>query len=132
VSIVTFTYNYILAQAFSVVSIIVFSVFLSNKNTNPIICSLILNDKGGIQLLSGSTSQSSNILTTIELPPIYYQLQASSRFSFIGCWLVMTPDYSKSTPQQDISKVFPKQLFIFRDSVSEQDFSRIANVIKQL
>lgn len=57
----------------------------------------------------------------------YYQLQTSSRFSFLGCWLSLKPMAK--------SKVLPskkKQLFIYRDSLSKQDFSRLAQVLKNL
>ncbi|MBU2869620.1 hypothetical protein, partial [Colwellia sp. E2M01] len=64
-----------------------------------------------------------------ELRPNEYQLLAQSRFSFLGCWLIMQP---KNDPLQKSTQVLPKQLFIFRDSVSAQDFSRLAKIIKQL
>lgn len=60
----------------------------------------------------------------------YYQLQTSSRFSFLGCWLNLTPITitAQKTPQESKTK----QIFIYRDSLSEQDFSRLAWLLKSL
>ncbi len=59
---------------------------------------------------------------------VYYQLQTSSRLSFLGCWLTLVPVTAKSTLV--VSK--RKQLFIYRDSLCEQDFSRLSRVLKDL
>jgi len=62
----------------------------------------------------------------------YYQLHVSSRISFLGCWLVLQPTSTVSTilhPKNNNSKTL---LFIYRDSLSKQDFSRLSNVIAQL
>nr|WP_157825901.1 hypothetical protein [Colwellia sp. Bg11-28] len=63
---------------------------------------------------------------------ISYQLLAESRLSFIGCWLVLMPNSSASAQHRTHGKGYPKQFFIFRDSLHEQDFSRLARVINQL
>jgi len=56
----------------------------------------------------------------------YYQLQTNSRFSFLGCWLTLMP----ATAQNTLLKGKKKQLFIYRDSLSEQDFSRLSRAKK--
>lgn len=58
----------------------------------------------------------------------YYQLRADSRLSFFGCWLIFN-DIS-STQKPIVHK--NKQLFIYRDSLSAQDFSRLTHVIKNI
>lgn len=57
-----------------------------------------------------------------------YQLQANSRLSFLGCWLFFVAASS------DISNDAPKhkRLFIFRDSLTEQDFSRLSAVLERV
>jgi len=58
----------------------------------------------------------------------YFQLQTSSRLSFLGCWLTLIPITAKNTFLANKHK----QLFIYRDSLCEQDFSRISRVLKDL
>jgi len=58
----------------------------------------------------------------------YYQLQANSRLSFLGCWLTLTSVTENST--RLASKY--KQLFIYRDSLSQKDFSRLSLVLRKL
>ena len=117
VIIVNFTFHYILAQSLAVVSIISLSVFLSRRNNEPIISSLKLTTSGEIYLHKNQVS---------------YQLLPASRISFIGCWLVMVPNESILSQCSNAASNTPKQLFIYRDSLSNQDFSRLARVIKQL
>jgi 3'-phosphoadenosine 5'-phosphosulfate sulfotransferase (PAPS reductase)/FAD synthetase len=101
----------------AVVSIIWLSLFLSSSDEKPLSTSLTLTDTGSIYLNNEQIS---------------YQLLADSRLSFIGCWLVMIPNVPLHTLRNKVAKTIPKQLFIFRDSINEQDFSRITRVIKQL
>ncbi len=58
----------------------------------------------------------------------YYQLQANSRLSFLGCWLTLTLVTANSTLL--VSK--HKQLFIYRDSLSQEGFSRLSLVLRNL
>jgi hypothetical protein len=114
---VSFTFYYTLAQTVAVVSIIFVSLFLSISNKKPFTNALILTNTGNIQFNNEQVS---------------YQLLTDSRLSFIGCWLVMIQDVPLLATRINIPQTTPKQLFIFRDSISEQDFSRIARVVKQL
>ena len=66
-----------------------------------------------------------------------YQLHVSSRCSFLGCWLVLQPISAVGT--LFVAKKFvaknkrvKKLFFIYRDSLSRHDFSRLAKVIAQL
>lgn len=65
-----------------------------------------------------------------------FQLLATSRYSFFGCWLhvvslsnLTLPGLSTKTINQQNQK---KWLFIYRDSLSTQDFSRLTKVIRAL
>lgn len=127
---ITFTYNYLHVIGIVAFTVLAISFFLSenattkNDNlrdtarlhtTNLNNCVLILTNTGEVKL--GANSEN-------------YQLQSNSRFSFIGCWLVLsTSDNSLNLAHHKKTR---KQLFIFKDSISKQDFSRIANVINQL
>jgi len=56
----------------------------------------------------------------------YFQLLPSSRLSFVGCWLTLN-SLSALQPTANL-----KQVFIFRDSLSAQDFSRLSLVMRNL
>jgi hypothetical protein len=59
-----------------------------------------------------------------------FQLLVSSRYSFFGCWLDM---YSSKAMTKAINKKHKKkQLFIYRDSLSPKDFSRLSQIIRKL
>ncbi len=96
-----------------VASIIVTGAFLSFKSNDQISQYLLLTDDG--QLSIDNDSQD-------------YKLLASSRLGFLGCWLELQPIKVSATP----SKMKNKHLFIFRDSLNGQDFSRLVRVVKQL
>ena len=117
VILVSFTFHYGLALGLAVVSIISLSLLLSVRNNKPITSSFTLTNTGGIEFDNDKIS---------------YQLLAESRLSFIGCWLVLMPNNSVVTQHSHSAKKDPRQLFIFRDSLHEQDFSRLASVINQL
>lgn len=147
ISIVIFTFNYILAQSIAALCIIVLCVYLSFKSEHVVNQSLLLSKAGEIQILAQQPSlqslnnpSRSSFAKPLNLPTRTYQLQASSRFNFIGCWLIMIPNSPATELQYKpamnnecaLLNTTPKKLFIFRDSITAQDFSRIANVIKQL
>jgi len=58
----------------------------------------------------------------------YYQLQANSRLSFLGCWLTLTSVTENST----LLASKHKPLFIYRDSLSQKDFARLSLVLRKL
>ncbi len=62
----------------------------------------------------------------------YYQLQVSSRFSFLGCWLVLQPVKNLNALGETKVRVADSWYFIYRDSLDKQDFSCLSNVISQL
>jgi len=55
-----------------------------------------------------------------------FQLDVSSRVGWFGCWLVLTPSLKN---KKDDSVQY---LFLIKDSVSSQNYSRISRVIKKL
>ena len=61
-----------------------------------------------------------------------YQLQANSRISFLGCWLILQPVSDTSLIINNQNNNVKIRFFIFRDSLSKQDFSRLSQVINQL
>jgi len=57
------------------------------------------------------------------------KLNACSRESFLGCWLY----FDDKTAQQFFKEAnFSQPWFIFRDSLKDQDYSRLARIIKML
>jgi len=66
-----------------------------------------------------------------------FQLLASSRYSFFGCWLHMSALSNQHKSNRYLSKpllnaINKKRLFIYRDSLSTEDFSRLSQVIRKL
>lgn len=114
----SFTFHYGIALWLAIISIISLSLFLSISHLNkPITNSLTLTKAGVVELNNDQIS---------------YQLLPESRLSFIGCWLVLIPNDNAVTQHSNPDKKYPKQLFIFKDSLHKQDFSRLARVINQL
>lgn len=101
----------------AVVAIISLSLFLRKSNNNTIGHSFVLTHTGGLYF---------------DKDPLSYQLIATSRLGFIGCWLIMVPSEPKLHQRSHTANTVSKQYFIFRDSISGQDFSRLARVIRQL
>ena len=77
----------------------------------------------------------------------HHQLLACSRVSFLGCWLVCSTTNNSSTLKESIlengkereetgnyliSKSKLVYYFIYKDSLSAEDFARLSRTIKQL
>ena len=114
---IRFTFYYVIAQINAVAAIIFLSLFLSKSNNNAIAHSFVLTYTGGL---------------CFDKDQLSYQLLTTSRLGFIGCWVIMVPSELTLNQCGNTNNTSPKQLFIFRDSISDQDFSRLARVIKQL
>jgi len=101
-------------------SIILIGVVNSGKHTKKAIGSFVLTSEGAI---SYSDEQYS------------YQLLASSRFSFFGCWLLMKPtkgiENNNITGITNVDSIVIKH-FIYRDSLNGQDFARLIKVLNSL
>jgi hypothetical protein len=61
-----------------------------------------------------------------------YQLLEKSRLGFIGCWLSLQQTSVLISPRNKINQTASRQLFIFRDSLSEQDYARLISVLRQI
>ena len=117
-----FTYAYHVALVVAVMTFVLLGFLLTKHRTSDVIVSRFeLNSQG---LCSFDDTE-------------HYQLQANSRFSFLGCWLVLQP--LTAQPLSAVNSIVndnytfkATKFFIYRDSLSEQDFSRLSNVISQL
>jgi len=110
--IISFSYAYHLALALAAISFIVASVVVSQANTEQAELAYGFEiNQHGICSFDGQE---------------HFQLLSSSRLSFVGCWLTMN-SLSALQPTANL-----KQVFIFRDSLSAQDFSRLSLVMKNL
>ena len=108
------------------------SLFLARKRSIKSIAFQLVLDENSILLLN----KADNDLVERALDKEeQFQILASSRYSFLGCWLHLEPfpklhtsDYLSGTINKQKQK---KSLFIFRDSLSEKDFSRLSQAIKK-
>jgi hypothetical protein len=57
-----------------------------------------------------------------------FQLDVHSRVGWFGCWLVLTSTSSVAVSHEKVVR----HLFLFKNSVSLQDYSRISRIIKRL
>jgi len=117
VTLISFSYAYILALVILIASLLYISIYISLENNEDFTHYLSITTDG---------------LLTINNEKMEYQLLATSRLGFIGCWLTLQKrsvlvNSSKKTPQVTL-----RELFIFRDSLSEQDYARLVNVLKQI
>jgi len=112
-----FTYAYYFALMVVVSSVVLVGVYLATQNHQHVgFLNFELNEQGQCFFDDGSG----------------YQLHTSSRLSFLGCWLILQPIQTVNVVPSTKSHRAMNSLFIFRDSLSSQDFSRIAKVLSQL
>jgi hypothetical protein len=112
-----FTYAYHLTLALASLTFVFLSVLLVKQSPQHIILSRFELNSQGLCIFEGNK---------------YYQMQMGSRFSFLGCWLTLQPLTAVSTMENTCNDNSKKVCFIYRDSLSSQDFSRLSNVISQL
>lgn len=69
----------------------------------------------------------------VKVQPMQYQLAKSSRVSVLGCWLCFEQQSGNAiiTPLAHANKP-PQHWFVYRDSLSAQDYSRLTRVINNL
>jgi len=115
VAIFYFQHNFLLNSSLSLIFFIGLSFYLFSKPFNnahaPLITFLI--DVNGY----GEFYAFKNINEALNV-----QLLASSRVSFIGCWL----DFQLKGENKQ------RSLFIYKDSLLKNDYSRLLNIIAQL
>lgn len=117
ITLVSYTYYYVLALNITAIGTIAICVFINKDTTESIVGSVIITATGSV---------------CFDQELVWYQLKPSSRTCFIGCWLDFIPEECQTSLKPDEISSIPKRLFIFRDSLNGQDFSRITRVIKQL
>lgn len=112
---VYFTYAYHLILAGTVLSVLLFGILLAKKEKSVVVARFELDNQGSCSFDGVH----------------YYQLLTQSRFSFLGCWLYLQ-NCNDNTRYSANDNDAIKRVFIFRDSLCEDDFSRLSNVISQL
>jgi hypothetical protein len=93
----------------------------------------VMFDEGGIFSFEEIPKSSNENIGDVKKQ---FQLLASSRYSFFGCWLHMAPlpgKYSEARYPDAINKTLKRKwLFIYRDSLTAEDFSRLSTMIIKL
>ncbi|MGL1959259.1 MAG: hypothetical protein OCD00_18350 [Colwellia sp.] len=117
----SFTLAYQLALMLLVSAIVIVGFILSKKIdiAQTALFSFSLTKQGDCQFTGNNHLSACN-----------YQLQPNSRISFLGCWLLLKPIEIHDDNRKNTTKI--KQIFIFRDSLSEQSFSRLTSVINNI
>jgi hypothetical protein len=114
------TDTYLVILSLLVFSIIFIGVMNADKSKRKLLHSFMLTTAGDMSFLNEQCS---------------YQLLASSRFSFLGCWLLMKPamlvEHNSLSETKDISCAV-RRYFIYRDSLTGQDFARLIKVLSSL
>jgi len=75
---------------------------------------------------------SSDGFIKIKNDSLTYQVQATSRLSFVGCWLDIELATDNINPINKTKSKVLTELFIYKDSLSEQDYARLVSVINSL
>ena len=112
-----FTYAYHLALAVAVMTFLLLGISLTRKSFQYDTVSRFELNSQGLCSFEGND---------------HYQLQDNSRFGFLGCWLVLQPMTTVNSMLNVKNNNAKTSFFIYRDSLSKQDFSRISKVISQL
>jgi hypothetical protein len=127
------TYAYQFALVAVVVMLTIISIVISKtESRQPTPLQLRFDEDGACSFESTlkESDESSNDVKK------HFQLLASSRYSFFGCWLHMVPLSSTHIPNHlpdGINNIFIKKwLFIYRDSLTDEDFSRLSQMIRKL
>lgn len=131
ISYVTYAYQFVLVIA--VLTITIISVLITKQGDEQVTTLQLTLDKYGIcsfEHTLGNRAESTDDIKE------QFQLLTSSQYSFFGCWLVMQPlsNISSTAPLFSVinKKRKNKLLFIYRDSLSAVDFSRLSQVIRNL
>lgn len=125
------TYAYQLVLGIAVLTITLVSTLIIKRNqTQLTMYQMVLNENGVCSFeFSTKDAPKSNAYSKEQ-----FQLLASSRYSFFGCWLHMETLPNLSSSQyipNAINKSHKKRwLFIYRDSLTAEGFSRLSHVIR--
>ena len=108
------------------------SLFLAHEGSRKSIAFQLVLDENSILLLNKIDN---NLVERALDKEGNFQILASSRYSFLGCWLHLEPFPKLHSPECFFDTINEekqkKSLFIFRDSLSAKDFSRLSQAIKK-
>jgi len=124
---VTQTFYYHFALILSVFSICLVGIYLASENTlaHSMLYQISIDEQRQLkfthQLINDSPTKSLEINHTL------YQILPSSRLSFFGVWLHLSP--IKNADKLFQSKKSVIRLFIFRDSLSAKDYACLNQIL---
>jgi len=131
ISYVTYAYQFVLVIA--VLIITVMSVLIAKQSNEQLATLQITLDEHGIFSFEYRLEKTGE--STVDTKE-QFQLLATSRYSFFGCWLHLVPLSNLSSSATLSYSIYKrrknKRLFIYRDSLSAEDFSRLSQVIRKL
>ncbi|WP_425451868.1 protein YgfX [Candidatus Colwellia aromaticivorans] len=131
ISYVTYAYQFLLVTV--VLTITLLSIFVAKKRNGQLTTLQVILDEYGV--CSFEYMLENTVQSTVDRKE-QFQLLASSRYSFFGCWLHMAPLSNLYPPKFLLNAINErgknKRLFIYRDSLSAEDFSRLSQVIRKL
>lgn len=131
ISYLTYAYHFVLVIV--VLTLTLLSVLIAKQGKEQLVTLQMILDEHGICSFKHMLGNTVN--STVDSKE-QFQLLASSRYSFFGCWLHIVPLSSLSSSYllpNVISKRRKKAwLFIYRDSLSAEDFSRLSQVIRNV
>lgn len=127
----TYAYQFVLVTV--VLTITLLSFLIARKNYGRLITLRFTLDE--LSVCSFESSFKNTVVST-DNKRESFQLLASSRYSFIGCWLQMASLSNQALPDTLPNAINKrrkkKRLFIYRDSLSAEDFSRLSQAIRKL
>ena len=135
ISYVTYAYQFVLVIA--VLAITLMSILIAKKGNGQLTNVQFTVDEYSIcSFECPLDNKAENTVVSNVSRKEEFQLLASSRYSFWGCWLHME-SLSNLSSSAFLSYAINKKsknkwLFIYRDSLSTQDFSRLSQAIRQL
>ena len=131
ISYATYAYQFVLVIA--VLTMTLLSIWIAKKRQGQLIRLQFTLDENCVCLFNDAPE--STVESTFDKKE-QFQLLASSRYSFFGCWLHMTALSNMYSPEPLPNKILKsskkKLLFIYRDSLSSEDFSRLTQAIRVL
>jgi hypothetical protein len=131
------TYAYQLVLVIAVLTIVLMSIIIAKKKNGQLTSlQFTLDEYSVCSFEDAPDNKAENIVVSHVSRKEQFQLLASSRYSFFGCWLHMAP-FSHLSSSALLSYAINKKpknkwLFIYRDSLSTQDFSRLSQAIRKL
>lgn len=135
ISYVTYAYQFVLVIAGLTITLM--SVFIARKKNGQLTKLQFTVDEYSICSFEYPLeNKAENTVVSNVSRKEQFQLLASSRYSFFGCWLHMAP-FSHLSSSALLSYAINKKpknkwLFIYRDSLSTKEFSRLSQVIRKL